>query len=128
MIYLKCAVKLIDNIAVIVYKIRAPKKRQGEHLILITNKPQFVKILSISLIAFIGILLISLGANIINSMVLASKEAKLKRELALLEQTANKNQTEIEYKQSSDYTDKYAKEYLDKSDEDEEVYVGVHEE
>jgi hypothetical protein len=38
------------------------------------------------------------------------------------------NQTEIEYKQSSDYTDKYAKEYLDKSDEDEEVYVGVHEE
>lgn len=95
---------------------------------MITNKPQFVKILSISLIAFIGILLISLGANIINSMILASKEAQLKRELALLEQTANKNQTEIEYKQSSDYTDKYAKEYLDKSDEDEEVYVGVHEE
>ena len=94
---------------------------------MITNKPQFVKILSVSLIAFIGILIVALVANIIKSVNLSAKERELKNQLASLEQTIQKNQTEIEYKQSSDYTDRYAREYLDKSNPDEEVYVGVSE-
>ncbi len=91
---------------------------------MITNKPQFVKILSISLIVFIGVLVIALITNIVKSVNLEAKEQKLKNQLALLEQTAEKNKTEIDYKQSSDYTDRYAREYLDMSNEDEEVYVG----
>lgn len=95
---------------------------------LITNKPQFIKILSISLIIFIGLLLVSLGTNIVRAISLTAQENALKAELVRLNQTAEQNQTEIEYKQSSDYTDRYAREHLDMSNEDEEVYVGVNEE
>lgn len=92
---------------------------------MIRNKNQFVKILSISFIVFIGILLISLCANLIQSLTLATRRRNLTAELERLEQTISKNQTEIEYKQSSDYADRYAREHLDKSNPDEEVYVGI---
>jgi cell division protein FtsB len=70
-------------------------------------------------------LIIALGSNIINAINLSAREKQLKQELARLEQTASKNQAEIEYKQSSDYSDRYAREHLDKSNPDEEVFVGV---
>lgn len=95
---------------------------------MIRNKPQFVKILSVSLIIFIALLVVSLGANIIRYISLTSRENALKSELARLEQTASNNQTEIEYKQTSDYTDRYARENLDMSKKDEEVFVGTDEE
>ncbi len=94
---------------------------------MVTNKTQFVKILSVSLIAFIGLLIVALVTNIIKSASLASKEQELRNQLISLEQTVQKNQTEIEYKQSSDYTDRYAREYLDKSNANEEIYVGISE-
>ena len=94
---------------------------------MIKNKQQFYKILSVSLIIFIGILLVSLGANLIKGISLAARRQQLVSELAKLEQTAQKNQSEIDYKQSSDYADRYARENLGMSKEDEEVYVGVEE-
>ena len=92
---------------------------------MLTNKRQFVKILSVSLVILIALLVFSICFNLVKGIYLTSKKQALEKELALLEQTLQKNKDEIEFMQSSDYTDKFAREHLGLSNKDEEVYQGV---
>ena len=90
-----------------------------------SDKRWLVKTLSISFIILSALILISLCFSLVKGIYLTGRKKELQAQLSLLEQTIQKNQAEIEYKQSDDYIDRYAREHLDKKNEDEEVYKGV---
>ena len=89
------------------------------------NKRQFVKILSVSFIILIALILFSICFNLVKGISLKSQKQALQSQLNSLQATIEQNKAEIEYKQSADYTDRYAREYLDMNSEDEKIYKGV---
>lgn len=92
---------------------------------MLANKRQFFKILSVSLVILIALLVFSICFNLVKGVYLTSQKQALEKELALLEQTLQKNKAEIEFMQSKDYTDRFAREHLGLNHDNEEVYQGV---
>lgn len=92
---------------------------------MLKNKQQFVKILSVSLVLLNVLLVVSLSVNIIKGITLSSKKQRLENDLALLEQATQKNEQEIQFKQSQDYIDRFSREHLGLNNKNEEIYKGV---
>lgn len=82
-------------------------------------------ILLVTTVAAVIIMVLAVVAlcyNIISITQLSEKKASLERESARLTKIIEENEDEIEYRQSSEFIESYARDYLGMKYEDEEVY------
>lgn len=90
---------------------------------MIANKERFVKIITVALSAFICLLIVSL---IINLAKLSSLKKQSEQQAQMLEQLLTierENGDAIKYMQSDEYVERYAREYLNMADSDDEIFI-----
>ncbi len=86
--------------------------------------PASITIITVSLVIFICLLLLTLITNLVKLGNLKTKEADLNVRKAELERQIDENTNSIKYLESDDYVERYAREYLDMAGSDEEIFVG----
>lgn len=87
------------------------------------DKAGIIKIITVSLTIFICLLLVSLFANLIRisntNAIIKDKQERLVE----LQQIERQNSDTIKYMQSDDYAERYAREYLNLSYPDDEIFI-----
>ena len=74
--------------------------------------------------AFIVLLLVALITNLVRLAGSNSRKAELEAQLAALDRQIEENNSIIDYRQSEEYVDAYAREYLNMIGRDEEAFTG----
>lgn len=90
---------------------------------MIANKERFVKIITVALSAFICLLLISL---LINLAKLSSLNKESEKQAQMLEQLLTierENGDTLKYIQSDEYVERYAREYLNMVNSNDEIFI-----
>ena len=83
------------------------------------DKTRLVKIIAVAAVIFLSLIVASLVLNVIKLAGLNRREAELKNELYRLEQAMAENSETLEFMQTDDYVDQYAREYLNLIGKDE---------
>ena len=83
------------------------------------DKTKLVKIIAVAAVIFLSLIVASLVLNVIKLAGLNRREAELKNELYRLEQAMAENSETLEFMQTDDYVDQYAREYLNLIGKDE---------
>jgi cell division protein FtsB len=83
------------------------------------DKTNVVKIIAVSAVIFLSLIIASLILNVVKLAGLSRREAELKNELYVLEQAMAENSETLEFMQTDDYVDQYAREYLNLIGKDE---------
>lgn len=90
---------------------------------MIANKERFVKIITVALSAFICLLMISLIVNLAKLSSLNKQSAQQAQMLEQLKTIERENGDTIKYMQSDEYVERYAREYLNMADSDDEIFI-----
>lgn len=88
------------------------------------EKQSLIKILTASAITLIVILSVSLIVNVVKLTRLNKRKAELAASIADVERRIAENDDVIDYISTDEYIDRYAREYLNMTGEDEEAFVG----
>ena len=88
-----------------------------------TDKAGVVKIITVALTIVICLLLVSLIGNLVKLSNTNAAIADAQSRLAQLQQIERDNQDTIKYMQSDDFAERYAREYLNLTNPDDEVFV-----
>ncbi len=86
------------------------------------KQKKITAIITVTAIVLLLISVVALVYNLISLGVLEARKAELEARSAELQAFIEDNENEIEYKSTSDYIEKYARDYLNMKYEDEEVY------
>lgn len=86
------------------------------------KQKKIAMIVTITGVVLLLITLIALVYNLISIGVMSSERARLEAESANLQAVIAGNEEEIEYRDTWEYIEKYARDYLNMKFEDEEVY------
>lgn len=90
---------------------------------MIANKERFVKIITVALSAFICLLMISLIINLAKISSLNKQSAQQAQMLEQLKTIERENGDTIKYMQSDEFVERYAREYLNMADSDDEIFI-----
>ncbi len=91
------------------------------------NEEKRIRILQLITVAAVVLFVLLLVALITNLVRLAgsnSRKAELEAQLAALDRQIEENNSIIDYRQSEEYVDAYAREYLNMIGRDEEAFTG----
>lgn len=91
------------------------------------NEEKRIRILQLVTVAAVVLFVLLLVALITNLVRLAgsnSRKAELEAQLAALDRQIEENNSIINYRQSEEYVDAYAREYLNMIGRDEEAFTG----
>lgn len=91
------------------------------------NEEKRIRILQLVTVAAVVLFVLLLVALITNLVRLAgsnSRKAELEAQLAALDRQIEENNSIIDYRQSEEYVDAYAREYLNMIGRDEEAFTG----
>mgnify|MGYP000789497826 FL=1 len=91
------------------------------------NEEKRIRILQLITVAAVVLFVLLLVALITNLVRLAgsnSRKAELEAQLAALDRQIEENNSIINYRQSEEYVDAYAREYLNMIGRDEEAFTG----
>ena len=86
------------------------------------DKKQTIKIITVLLSAFICVMLCVLAGNIVKIINLNRKQSRLNDTLAKLETSYEINEGKIRFLESDEFVEKYAREYLNLSGENDVTY------
>lgn len=88
------------------------------------KKEQIQTIIVISCVIFAVLMLVAMIMNLVKLAGASSRKAALEQEIAYLNELIDSNGSEIDYRKTKEYIDKYARDYLDMVGKDEIVFVG----
>lgn len=93
-----------------------------------SEKAKMIKIITVSAVIFLFLLICSLIINLVQLAKMRSKENHLRTEIAELDRQINENQGIIDYLDSDEAIERYAREYLNMQNNGDKNYTGKEEE
>lgn len=96
------------------------EKRKSKKVDQITTQ----SIIVVASVVFFVIMLVALIVNVVKLTSLNSRKNRLEENIARAERMIDENDNQISYRQSREYIDKYAREFLDMQGKDEITFIG----
>lgn len=93
-----------------------------------SEKAKMIKIITVSAVIFLFLLVCSLVINLIQLAKMRSKENQLRTQIEELDRQINENQGIIDYLDSDEAIERYAREYLNMQNKNDKTYTGNEEE
>lgn len=87
------------------------------------SRQKVIKIVTVSAIALIVLLTMALVINLVKLGNSLSKESKLKKEIASMDQNIIESESTLDELKSFDYVEQYARDHLNMKGRDEQAFV-----
>ena len=85
---------------------------------------RILQLITVAAVVLFVLLLVALITNLVRLAGSNSRKAELEAQLAALDRQIEENNAIIDYRQSEEYVDAYAREYLNMIGRDEEAFTG----
>ncbi len=89
-----------------------------------SEKAKMIKIITVSAVIFLVLLVCSLIINLVQLSRLKSKEAQLQAQIEEFNRQINDNQAIIDYLDSDEAIERYAREYLNMQNKNDNTFTG----